>query len=444
MSAQAQAPTIPGSTSFNANYTGFLECQELLGNTISLEPTTGQLLSNVTTLSNGTLSNLNDPVEPNDAANREWTNSILSIPEPPENSIQYNNMGVFGSSTNLLFTLTGQTLSTTGTLNSTGSLSLSGPTLYSNIINVTNYNTSAGLVISNSTISNLNNPIAGTDALNKQYIDTFNTLMTSTITSGTNVTYTNMANFIIFRNLGTSVGTITDTTASANTIISQMSSGSLNITSARFAIQNISSQYNSILNILPGSGVNFNISGTINIWPNYELNCIMLINGPGSVTIYIISNTYTQANTNFTIGNNSLNISTGTTVVTNQFSICTNIINLTQQNVTYSPLNTLGIIYRNYNGTKTDTFTNVSNFINGYAYANSKIDYIFSTGAIFLTIKNVSNTGAILLTSASGWQTDTNSNMTINVGQTGYFYLYIDTVALTGNIYTIGIFDTIS
>ena len=43
------------------------------------------------------------------------------------------------------------------------------------------------------------------------------------------------------------------------------------------------------------------------------------------------------------------------------------------------------------------------------------------------------------MTSGNGWTVDPNSDMTIGPGYTGIFYLYINTLTVTGTIYTIAI-----
>ncbi len=398
---KAIAPLIPDSTSFNSNYTRNLKCSKIISNLIT---------NGTVSITNGIISGISNPVNNSDAANKQWSDLNMpgGIAALPLNSIQYSNMNLFTGSSTLTYTVDTSTLYSTKT-------------------------SVDGIYITTGSITGINNPVNNTDAVNKQYTDNFFKINRLTISNAAGVTYSSMANIIVSRDtLGNSVS---DTTANAADIITEMN----NISSVSFKVRNINTDYDSILNISPGTDVIIKpTNGSLNIWPGYEFNSVITTDGT-SAYINVIGINFYNTNNNFTIGNRGLNVSSNITKIVDQFSFNTDINNLTTKNVIYNPTNIGGIIYRNYEGDKIDTFGNVSSFINGFAFPNSQIDYLFTTGAIELIIKNTSSTGAVYLTETTGWTFDENSNMTIDSGKTGIFYLYINTTNITGNVYTIGI-----
>jgi len=419
MSLLGTGPITP-SPLFDTNYTENLKVINFIETDIFTD--------GVATLQNGVLSNLNDPTEPSDAVNKEYVD-ISSAVSPPDMSIQYNIGGnpfyLFGSTSSLTFNPTNNTL-------------------YSSRTKISN------LILGNGTITNLSAPIALTDAVNKTYVDNFFTTNFYTIT-GTSQTLgaMQMVDAIVIPNTFTS--NISLTTATATSLITYISS--IIGATVSFTIHN-TSVYNpaipSIINVLPNTGLTIEPVGTLNIFPGYTMTSYLIITSANTITMYItgLSYTYqgstpTSNNTNFLIGSRSINTTTFNTNITSQYVFNTNTININSlSSYSYSASQLSGIIYRSGETVRADTIQSVSSCIQTSIYG--PIDYIFATGAIEFVIKNTA-TGSgnnVILMSGNGWTADSNSDMTIPVQHTGYFYLFVDTVAITGNIFTIGIFPT--
>jgi len=408
-------PTIPGSISVSSDYTRFLSCDQLLSTVI----TDGQAI-----LTGGRLSNLNDPVSMTDAATKNYVKNNLAggTVYEPNTSIQMSNAeGKFYSSSSFVYV---------------------DNTVYVPEIIVGNTTT---MTIGSGSIQGLiSEPINLNDAINKTYVSKYIT-NTVTIATGTTLTYTSaLVNTLTIRTLTTNSS---DSTANAAAIVSYMTTAMSNslATSSRFSITNMSTSY--YLTVTPGSGVVIMpTTSVLTLYPGYILcgETSITDNTPSSeaVTISVLSLNYTQ-NTQFVVGSRATNCSAYYTKVSNQFQFNTAPNVLNTQNVIYTPYNIQGIVYRTFTGDKVDTFGSVSSFISGYTGPSNPMNYIFSTGAVEFVIVNNSVSGNLTLTSSAGWTMDPNSNMTVPFGKTGYFYLYIDTVALTGNIWTIGIFSTV-
>lgn len=403
----ANPPLIPGSPIFDTNYTTYLECSQILADSIT---------SGTSILTNGHLYNILDPVELTDAANKEYADSIIPHPYPIEGSIQYNNAGSFFGSTSLTFQTTSNILTSMST-------------------------TVGAITVGNGTITGiLNPPINSTDIVPKQYVDSFYKLTEYTISSSTGLTYTSMCNNIIYRTAGT--GTITDTTCTGSFINSQMNL--LGINSARFILKNTATNYDSILNLTAGSGVSFApTSGVYNIYAGYELDSILTSTGSTAATMSIIGLNFTKTNNNFVVGGRGLDITSNITTITNKFTTNNVISEYNSETFEFGPTTVGGVIYRNFAGTKTDNFSPVEEFISGFAYFDSEIKYVFANGGILFTLINNSSTGPILLTAGNSWELDVNSNCTIYPGQSSLMYLTVDTTLLTGRVDVIGIFNTV-
>jgi len=307
---------------------------------------------------------------------------------------------------------------------------------------ITTLSSGSGLLLANGTITGLTNPVNPGDAVNKAFIDSIFTLNQVTLSSGA-TTYTpqEMINSVMYRNISTSTN---DTTSDAISLLANFG----NLTVPKFILNNISSDINAILTISPGTGVTFSgstdQSGTspITVYSGYTLTSQLFQQSTSSVLIVITGNAFTETNNSFIMSPISL-LATNT-LATDKLVFDTSSIQLTSQYVTYTPFNFFPIIYRNCDQIKYDSFGYVGEFISGYFATNSPINYIFNTGSIEFIIKNTSASYPVMLTSSanSGWTLDPNSNNTIGSGQTGYFYMYINTSTVTGNIYTIGIMDT--
>jgi hypothetical protein len=418
------APRIPASTSYSSNFTRELEVSSIICTSIT---------DNIATLSNGTLSNLNDPINNQDAATKHYTDSILHTVAEPNTSVQYNNNGSFGGSTSLTFSTEsgGLTLFSNNTIIGTGSNML---TINSgHIYNVGNPSTTS------STPSN--------NAISKEYFDNYFILRVYT-SSDAALTYPSeyLTNAIVIRN--TSTGS--DSTATASDIISYIATtyGSISDSSFRLCIKNYHTQ--DTLSLTAGTNVSFYpTTSSINIYAGYSLNATLktsITTTSASILVTGLSwlpstTSGSISNNNFIVGYRSNEASANITRISNKFNFNTNVTEITEQNFIYTAEYLTGIVYRNFNGVKEDTFGDVSLFISSYSAINSPIDYIFTTGAVEIVIKNTSTTGSLSLVGNDFWTMDPNSNMTIGTGKTGYFYLYIDTTNLLGYIYTIGILD---
>jgi hypothetical protein len=309
--------------------------------------------------------------------------------------------------------------------------------------------TSAGLVMSNGTISGITVPNTPFSAVNKEYVDLiFRDSQFNIGASVGSLTYSssNMINSIIYRDLGTSSS---DTTASAYDIYLANLSTSIIIPS--FSVVNMATDPNKILSLYPGPGVS--IIGSIDkattdpliIYPGYQMSSQLIFSDTVSslLNLTVTGLSFNRASSNFVL--NDLHVNSNITKVNDQFTFDTTSVVLNLQYIKYAPSNFYPIIYRDFEGPKEDTFEPVSEFINGFFDIYSRIDYIYSTGAIEFVIKNISSgtDSSLQLVESTGWTLDPNSNNKIGPGQTGYFYMYINTETQQGQIYTIGIMDTI-
>ncbi len=411
----ASGPTIPASVKFDSNYTRVLETDTLLCSSL----TDGQAV-----LYQGRLSNLNSPIEPQDAATKLYADTVINVIAGPQNSVQYNYNNNFNGTTNLTFSEASSTLYSRGTIIGTGS---------------------STLTIGSGYLQNVAQPATQQTVVSKRYTDSYYTLNFFS-SSSTSVAYSvnQMANYIITRNTMNGSDTMPDFRPTYISFIQNTGTyGALSSGSAfKWTIKNAHSS--SSLSIAPGYGVNiYPSTGSLSIYPGYELNATMCIANIGSITNLIVtSNQYIGASpsaNNFLVGPRSMFTSANVTRVTDSYNFETSIVTFTDQNVIYTADSLTGIVHRNFDGPKEDTFGQVSAFISSYSSLNSPIYYIFTTGAIEVAIKNTSTSGSLSLVGNTEWTMDPNSNMIVPIGKTGYFYVYIDVPNVHGYVYTIGI-----
>lgn len=271
-------PLIPASTNFTTNYSNILQTEQVV--------VTDKLTDGTAILSGGTLTNLVNGSENQDAINKSYI-SGTSFPGGAIDNIQFNDGGVFGGTNALSWNPTGPspTFTVSGKIQD-----------------------STGAFLSGGFASNLLVPINDQDIATKSYVDSFsNTTNSSSIALDTDTTYTaaQMFNGAIKRDTATSVfeTTVNDTTATASQIIAY---GNLGVGSVfRFilindiidpvlyvppTVFNIASQFK--INVLPGTGITFDIPNDPVLNRRYIMDCVAIVDniGFGTESIRFIIN----------------------------------------------------------------------------------------------------------------------------------------------------------
>jgi hypothetical protein len=372
----------------------------------------------VAKLQNGSLSGLIDPVTASDCANLHYLQSSVPIAAGPNNSIQYNNNGLFAGSSNLTFT---NGLTTTA-------------------IEVSS-TTSSNVLINSGTISGLTTSSTDpTSAATKEYVDdTLTGLNQSTVIVNSSITYSanQMINGIIYRDpVSVSVSnTKFDTTASALSIISQFNDQSIG-NSAKFYLKNISSSSDVYIYLVPGSSVTFNngLPGLI-IPQNYILKGLLIIQSNNSILLYVQSIEYSGSMTNvqFTLSNIGLVPFNLRTLVTDSLKNTNAIFS------TYYDDSTIGnapipwssmffgqVSRNNLTGPTINYFPEpVTAFINSVG-SGSFYRFIFRNGSAY----------NITLKSSNGYIFDSNADFTVKPMTSVLLWFYIGTNTIT--VYMIG------
>lgn len=415
-------PLIPASITYQTNYTRTIECSSLYIN--------GVLTDGTLQINNGSITNLNNPVNDTDICNKQYVLSKGIFAYGENGSVQYNNNGTFGSSNNFVFDGTNCSINNLAIANS--------------------------IIIENNTISGIVNPsnLTPNQPINKNYIDNYFRGNFNGSSSPSSITYTNMA-YALF----TRTGLIENTSDSTDSAVNIINETFYNQTggSCSFVLIN-NSNYN--LTLTMGLGVTNSLLSTnssILLYPNYVLDSLLYIQSPSNVYMLVLSIT-NSTETNFVQGPRSQYITSNNTIITNNFQQNTGTKTISNINYIYGP--TDNIVFRNYPGNMIDSFGPISSYISGPSYIQgysgfgvySSNYYVFETGAIKLIIVNNSNTingtgGSLSFTNlyvdtAYQWNFDPNSNMIIPAGYTGEFYVGIDTVNIIGYIYVIGIYPT--
>ena len=423
MSDLSKGPLIPGSTNFTTNFTRYLKGSEIEATTVTVPYDTGESI-----LTGGILSGIKDPVLPQDAATRAYAdaNAGGGAPGLPFTAVQFNNSGSFGGSASLVFDKSTTTLTTSSITDGT-------------------------ITFTGGRISNLTNPVLPQDAATKSYVDSlFAITETSDATAGS-ITYdaTSMINGVISRDPGS--GTVVDTTASAADLVAAVTEPQVGMT-FDFTVKNISSEYTSQLSIVAGTGVTIDFDTTIYKDYVYTAKIIFENITPTTEAVKII------IATNAFVGNDAFSWK----LLCTALSIDT--VRLTDYNpqkllidqtggadttidYTYTSIDLESGLFRRAPGSpSSDIFDTFENIIGSNDPVTSNNPQFWETGGVEFFIVN-EGTANITLVPANSWTMDTNSNMTIFPGQTGWFIIYMDVdyytpASSTGSIYTIGIFDT--
>jgi hypothetical protein len=416
-----------------------------------------QLTDGIATLNSTGLSGLISPTSLGDAVNKSYADNYIflnpgSTVAGPSGSIQYNNGGVFAGSSNLTWT------STTNILNANA--------LTDGILNWTG-----------TSITNLVSPEDDLDIANRNYVNTHDNAIRSTVNLNQNVTYTaaQTVNGVITRNGFNS--TLVDLTPTAHDIITTIKGSNLNST-AYLCVTNETTSDSSLVLIVPNLGVNIYSTRTSSTSNTYEKQLfIALYKGYRVVIKMVITNidttnlSVTNLSTDavsFLIERVSINDSvidydTGSQYITNQFQILNNnsyFINSlqvrsnfmsrfnpttisTDANVTYSVdtiLNYL-IIRSGLSANRTDSLVSAGNLtaIVPYPFQPNNNSINENSGITFCVKNNDPTYNIVINLSSTGYTADYLSpSSTIAPGKTGISFSRTSSVN-TVWLYVIGI-----
>ena len=444
-------PLIPGSTAFQSQYSYTFESNTLIANSLT---------DGVSIMSAGVITGLLSPVNLQDAVNKEYTDSVIGVIGTPVGSLQANSgKGTFQGLPTMIYTN-----ANTSTIMST---SASYILISNDTIVMPTTSTFPYLEITNASVIGISVPTTSTItnmAVNKSYMDnfySFNSITVGSVSSSIGINASQMVNTIMTRIPTNNCIDVLDNATNVGTVINN-SISAISGTSARF-IMNNAGPGTITLTTSSSPSLTFYPSNTgLTLFPNYTLDStLQYINGT-TCNMFISSINYTNtllvggtsisgtsvatssamATSGFIVGPRSQYVTSDNTIVTDSYQFNTSTTLMSVQNVIYTPQNFLtGPIIRNYEGTMTDTFAAINEFILDYNGPNNPVYYFYQTGAMEVVIMNTSSSGSVLLVpdAFNQWTMDPNSNNTIGPGQTGYFYVYVNTSSLTGNVYVIGI-----
>lgn len=269
--------TIGQSTVYNDNFTNRTHTSKLIGESIT---------DGVATFSGGTITNLVNPTNLQDAVTKGFVDRLYGV-APPLNSVQFNNL-TFDGSANLTFV--------PDTLNVNGIIE-----------------DGSGITITAGVISGLADPVEDDQIATKNYVDLSSSSTTNNyIQSDTAVTYTaeQMINGIILRNLATDNDfgiSLTDTTATAAELVAFVPTASVGYV-AKFKICNnhpdangttIEARDNFVLRINPGAGVTFFPSDPFELRRSYMLDAYIRFTNIVTPAVTIIINSCVFAGSSF-------------------------------------------------------------------------------------------------------------------------------------------------
>lgn len=395
-------------------------------------------------LSNGNLTGLVNPINNQDAATKSYVDGFIAN---LEDTVQFNDNGVFSGSTNFEYNDTLNVLTINGTITDGVSSLLGG------------------------ILSNLNDPpLNGTNTqvgVPKKYVDQFGNLVnTSTIVLSSDVTYTGaqMAGGLIYRDPvipGTTPPT-TDTSATAANIISNMvGSPVLDNMSTVFFLNNITSSNSVFINLRANTGITFQRDSEsptgIVIPKDYVLRTKILVTdatvSSEDIRIWVESLQYGSLVTN-TFEFRGLELSANLGGTGDERYLGTVTATMRESTKTYFPFgNTVpanGNIVLDYpvetkQGSITTSVTNTSNVTVSFQGPASTTVFASTgytrAGSFRYIIQNGSNQYNVTFVASDGFVMDPNSNMVIGPSKNGIFWVSADSSTSTVTVYTIGIVD---
>jgi hypothetical protein len=437
MSSLAKGPLIPPSTNFITNFTKLLKAENIQTDIITVPYPDGLNTVNLT-LTEGILSNLKDPVLLQDAATRSYAelNAPGGAPGGSDKDVQFNNGITFSGSDNLEFDKGTTTLTTTAITDGT-------------------------VTLGSGRISGLSNPLLPQDAATKDYVDNLFFISETTFT-GTPVTYTgtSMVNGIITRDVLVG-GSVVDTTATAEDIVAAVTDPVVGMT-FELSVKNYTTttptedSYTSRISIVGGTGVTIDFDVPSYIYKGYVLNAKIVLEdvslGTEAVKITIVSNALISNDSYYyKLVQGASSVDTIRLTDYNSISInekgvdgtvgtgSTTLIEITDIE---DDKGVIGV------GGPTVTFgTFVSFTIDITPFTGFWPQKIWETGSVEAYLVNNSGAPTTIVTGPEGWTMDPNSNMIIGIGQTAWILVYMNVdlygPGTTGQIYVLGVFDTV-
>lgn len=437
-----QGPTIPGTTNQYANETILMNVSNSVNHLRQFQ--SNSITNGTATLSNGILSGLDNPINANDAANKQYIDSVYGINiNTSANSVQYNNNNTFGGSSNLTFEIDNDL--NIGTLTVNGTIA-SGVTY-----------------IQNSKLVDIDDPTTNDTPATKEYIDLLDKKYVSTINNINSVIYTaaQVVNGIILRqglivpiNNDTTLTDIsvinTDTFPTAQQMFTRLQQigifPSVGLTFT-FNITNINNNSSVSLVLVPQNTSVVFFPPNIIITGNSQLSARCVVTNINVPEVYVYFNELSYVGTQSFIipGLNTPKWSMiyknpqGPVIKTlrtvNQVILPMNPITYSTSDpviYTYTDLSSKLIIRSGLTSNVSDTFESSTSFLDNDFFNG----YTSGLGMKF-AIQNTSDTYSINITPGQGWTL--NKAITILPGYTAYLGININKTVNSITVYTIGL-----